>query len=288
MKHLFIINPKSGTVSANRRTQVIELIERKANVYRKNIEIVFTQKAGHATELARDAAQKNVDVVVAVGGDGTMNEIAKSLINSEISMGILPMGSGNGLARHLGIPMNGQQAIERIFGGQTTQIDAGVINTMPFFCTAGFGFDAFVADRFARQPTRGLATYIKTSLGALGTYEAQDYVVNGKTKKLFAMTFANASQYGNNAFVAPQADLTDGQLDLVLLRPFPMFMFPDVSARLFLRNLPSSQFIETFRATNAVIESKTNFLIHFDGEPLQLNTKRLEVSIRPKCLTVII
>ena len=244
--------------------------------------------AGHATELARDAAHRNVDVVVAVGGDGTMNEIAKALINSQTILGILPMGSGNGLARHLGIPMSGGLAIDRIFRGQTTRIDAGVVNNMPFFCTAGFGFDAFVADRFARQPTRGLATYIQTSLKSLGAYKAQEYVVNGEAKKLFAMTFANASQYGNNAYVAPQADLADGQLDLVLLRPFPLFMFPNVSARLFLRNLPSSQFIETFRATNAVIESKTDFLIHFDGEPLLLNTKRLEVSIRPKCLTVII
>lgn len=288
MKHLFIINPKSGTVSTRQRAQVIELIERKATAHRKNIEIVFTQKAGHATELARNAALKNVGVVVAVGGDGTMNEIAKSLIDTNTTLGILPMGSGNGLARHLGIPMDGGRAIDRIFQGKTALIDAGIINTMPFFCTAGFGFDAFVADRFARQPTRGLATYVQTSLTSLSAYEPQNYVVNGEPKKLFAMTFANASQYGNNAYVAPQANASDGLLDLVLLRPFPLFMFPNVSARLFLKSLPHSRFIDTFEASRAVVEAESNFLIHYDGEPLQLATNRLEVSINPKCLNVIL
>ncbi|WP_428658744.1 diacylglycerol/lipid kinase family protein [Runella sp.] len=290
-KALFIINPKSGTRSDQQRKRIQFLIEEHASRFFK-VETVFTSHPHHATQEAHRAIRQGFDYVVAAGGDGTVNEIAKTLINSPVTLGILPLGSGNGLARHLGISMAIEKALRQLCAQKTMEIDACFLNQMPFFCTAGVGFDAYVAAQFATYSSRGLQRYAQVSFQSFFRYKAKDYLLelDGQEIQLpaFAVTFANASQYGNNAYVAPQAKIDDGLIDVCLLSPFPKPLAPIIAARLFQGTLPQSSYVHTYKVRKAKISASEKLLIHFDGEPLQLETNELTITIQPKCLKVLV
>ena len=253
--------------------------------------IVKTQYAGHAVEIAAAAAKDNVDIVVAIGGDGTINEIGRSLVHTNTALGIIPCGSGNGLARHLHIPMDAKAAIDLLNTGECTCVDYGKINDMPFFCTCGVGFDAFVSLKFADSGKRGLLTYLENTLHESLTYEPETYEIEneeGTIKyKAFLIACANASQYGNNAYIAPQASLTDGLMDVTILEPFTVLDVPSLSFQLFNKTIDQNSRIKTMRAKKIKIHRTKEGVMHYDGDPV-MGGKDIEVELIPHGLNVII
>ena len=283
----FIINPNSGTKLKNGVEDLKSKIFKAASqVSDVQVEIKITTHANHAFELAKVAVSQKIAVVVAVGGDGTANEVGRGLLNSETAMAIIPLGSGNGLARHLGIPMDVSAAIERVFTGEKRLIDSGIINNIPFFCTAGLGFDAEVAGQFAKQKSRGLITYIKLSILTFFRFTAQFYKIDSVQNQLFTLTFANASQYGNNAYIAPNAMIDNGYLDICQCKPYPMWRSVEMVWRLFTKRLDKSRYITINRLKLVRIETQSPPLIHYDGESIQLTTNDFKVEIVPNSLWI--
>ena len=213
----FILNPHSGTHS---KEELPKLIEAHLDKSKFDYRLIITEYAGHAAELAKQCVEQHTDIVVAVGGDGTVNEVARSLVHSQTALGIIPSGSGNGLARHLCIPMDVKKAINIINQCKIEALDYGVINELPFFCTCGMGFDAFISMKFAEAGKRGPITYAENVLKEGLKYQPEQYEVIDETGtkryKAFLIACANASQYGNNAYIAPQATMTDGLMDVVV------------------------------------------------------------------------
>ncbi|MFN3315400.1 MAG: diacylglycerol/lipid kinase family protein [Raineya sp.] len=288
MKHLqFVVNPISGGKSKNKLVKLIEQCFPESN-YR--IDISFTEREMHATEITKKALENNVDSVIAVGGDGTINEVAQALIGTEVALGIIPYGSGNGLARHLAMYHSPQKAIEIIKNFQKKTIDTCLINGKPFVCTSGVGFDAYVSSLFAKAGKRGFQTYIESTLKAFFNYEPEHYIIETENDSFevdaFSVTFANASQYGNNAFIAPQANIEDGYLDVCILQPFPKWQMPKIGLDLFLKNLPKTKYYQSFKAKKVTLQRRQSGAVHLDGENFSLG-KELEIGILPKSLQVL-
>ena len=251
-------------------------------------EFVMTTHPGHATELAAAAVERGISRVLAIGGDGTVNETARALRRSATALGIVPIGSGNGLARHLGLPLNPLKAVERALNGRPVVIDSADINEYPFFCTAGLGFEAYVAHSFAQQPVRGLPTYVRTAFRAFGSYRPVQFRLDGQEKSLFSLTFANAGQFGNNAWMAPRANIADGRLELCELRPFPLPQAGLLAWRLFNKTLDHSAYWRGRGITKTTVQADGPLLIHADGEPIILPEGRAEVRVLPGSLLVLL
>ena len=283
----FIFNPKSGTRFERKVAKIKAVIKAESQKTGAKVVIKTTTHPGHAAELARQAAKEGVTVVVAVGGDGTMNEVARELLNSPTAVGIVPMGSGNGLARHLGISMNVEAATHQVFYSPTRLIDSALLNEIAFFCTAGMGFDAYVAGQFAQQTRRGFATYLQTSITSFQKYQPQVYRFAGQSQRLFTLSFANASQFGNNAYIAPRASTEDGLLDVCQLKPFSVLNGLDLARRLFDRSLDESSYAHIEKTTTFNVQTDTPPLIHYDGESLQLTTNEIRVQIVPTSLRIV-
>ena len=286
-KIVFVVNPISGTQS---KKAILKWIDERMDRSIYDYSIVKTEYAGHATQIAASAAQNKVDVVVAIGGDGTINEIARSLVHTETALGIIPCGSGNGLARHLRIPMEPKAAIDVINQGNRLCIDYGKINNIPFFCTCGVGFDAFVSLKFADSGKRGLLTYLENTLHESLTYQPDTYEIEneeGTVKyKAWMIACGNASQYGNNAYIAPHASLTDGLMDVTIMEPFTVLDVPSLSFQLFNKTIDQNSRVKTMRAKKIKIHRTQDGVMHFDGDPLMAG-KELEVEIIPSGLYVI-
>ena len=286
---LVIINPLSGTMPLAHKERLRTFIIAEADRQGFQPDIVMTSYAGHATELATQAAQTGIRRVLVMGGDGTINEAARALRRTQTALGIIPMGSGNGLARHLGLPMNPQKAVQRALSGKPVLIDSAELNDRPFFCTAGLGFEAFVAHEFAKQPTRGLQTYAKTAFGAYWAYTPANYTVNGQeTGPLFTLTMANAAQFGNNAWIAPTANVADGQLDICQIKPFPARAAGLLGWRLFNKSLNTSAYWSYQRLQQVTIQSSAPLLAHADGEPILLPGNTCTVRVLPGSLLVLL
>ncbi|GAB2766851.1 diacylglycerol kinase family lipid kinase [Rhabdobacter roseus] len=267
---------------------MIRYIEDVAQQAGHHARVVTTQGPGHATELVQEALPTEPWAgVVAVGGDGTVNEVARALVHTPTPLGILPLGSGNGLARHLGLPLTLKASLQRVLAGSVSTIDSARLNEYPFFGLAGMGFDAHVGQLFSQQAQRGLATYVKVAMEAYWPYQPQTYVVNGKPQPAFSLSFANAGQFGNNAWVAPQADLSDGLLDVCTVAPFPKLYGTALSYLLFTRQMPLSTYVSYQKVQEIWVETEQPPLIHYDGEPVQLATTRVDVRIVPQSLRVI-
>jgi len=282
---LFIINPKSGT--SNKKDFPTLIHKNLAHFF--DVQIAFTQYAQHATEIARQAAQQNADIVVAVGGDGTVNEVAKGLLHTQTALAILPTGSGNGLARHLGFPLDVQKNLKHLLTCQNVQIDACTVNEMPFFCTSGMGFDAKISYEFSLQSQRGFLTYAKTSVKNFWEFHPQKYELslakNHRQVEAFMLTIANANQFGNDAFIAPNADSSDGLMDICIVKPLNFWTSLRFNKDLFLKTLSQNPDYESFRTTQILIKREKADVIHFDGEPYQMPAD-LEYKILPKSLWV--
>ncbi|RYU81220.1 diacylglycerol/lipid kinase family protein [Hymenobacter persicinus] len=282
----FLINPMSGT---NRRQDVPALITRHVDTAAVDHEIRLTQYAGHAEELARQAAAEGFRTVVAVGGDGTVNEVGRGLLGTATALGVVPRGSGNGLARHLRIPLTLPAAVQRVCAPDFQRIDVGHINGRAFFCTAGLGFDAHVSKCFAQAGTRGLSTYVKVALREYRHYRPTPITValNGQTLQTdcYVLAFANAAQYGNNAYIAPLADIRDGLLDLCLIDSLPVVRAVRVGLGLALGNLPTSGAAVFHTSSHIRVRAATPLGFHIDGD-YGGEAREFEVALTPLALEV--
>lgn len=287
-KIVFIVNPISGT---QEKKNILRWIDERIDKSIHDYLIIKTEYAGHAFQIATKAVNDKVDIVVAIGGDGTVNEVARALIHTSTALGIIPCGSGNGLARHLHIPLDPKAAIDVINKGNRLCIDYGKINSIPFFCTCGVGFDAFVSLKFADSGKRGLLTYLENTLHESLTYQPETYEIEneeGTVKyKAFLIACGNASQYGNNAYITPQASLTDGLMDVTILEPFSVLDVPSLSFQLFNKTIDQNSRIKTMRAKKIKIHRVHEGVLHFDGDPL-IAGKELEIEIIPQGLYVIV
>jgi len=286
-KALFIINPISG---GKKKDGVPELIEKHLDTNLFKPVIVFSDGVSHARQIAKEAVDK-FDLVVAVGGDGTVNEVASAIVGSNTTLGIVPFGSGNGLARFLHIPMDTQKAIEMLGKGKAMAIDSGKLNGQPFFNMAGMGFDAHISEVFSHTKKRGFVTYIKSSIKEVINYKPQIYNLNidGKDyeREAFMLSFANSSQYGNDAHISPNASVQDGLLDVCVIKPFPLWRFFEMGIRMMLKATDKTKYVEIIRGQHIFVKRDNPGPLHLDGEPQMAGTDA-EIVLVPHSLKVIV
>lgn len=286
-KALFIVNPVSG---GKAKDDVPQLIQKYLDTTIFDASIIYTDGANHAKQLAAEAVRNRVDLVVAVGGDGTVNEAASSLVGSQTAFGILPFGSGNGLSRFLKVPMNVCKAISNLNALRIEVIDSATANGAPFFNLAGMGFDAHIAEVFSHNKTRGFITYAKSALTEIVNYKPQSYHINidgaDYERTAFMLSFANSSQFGNNAHVSPKASVQDGLIDVCIIKKFPLWRFPEMAIRMFTKTADGSKYVEIIRGKHIVITPEKPGPMHLDGEPHQLDAK-VEINVVPHSLKII-
>lgn len=282
-----IINPVSGTDSKH---NIPELIAASFDQKITDLIIRITGYPGHATEIAKEAVNNRARYVLIVGGDGTVNEVAKVLVNTNTILGIIPNGSGNGLARELNIPMDVKKAIEIVLQKNTRLIDYGIANGHIFFCTCGTGFDALISDRFADEKKRGPLGYIRNILEAVVDFKSEEYKIihdDGElTERAFIVTCGNASQYGNEAYIAPQANLEDGMMNVSILKPLNALEIPQTTLQLFTKNIDKNSKMISLVTRKLTIRRNQPGIIHVDGEPLETDSE-INVEIVPRALHVL-
>ncbi|HEX8425405.1 diacylglycerol/lipid kinase family protein [Hymenobacter sp.] len=287
MRICFILNPASGT---NRTQDVPALLTRYATEAGADFAIWPTEFAGHAEELAQQAAAEGFRVVVAVGGDGTVNEVGRGLLGTRAALGVVPRGSGNGLARHLKIPLDIAGAVHRACQPTFQRIDVGYLNGRPFFCTAGLGFDAHVSKMFAQAGTRGLSTYVKVALREYRHFQPTPVQVTLHGQKLFdtscyVLAFANAAQYGNNAYIAPRANIQDGLLDVCIIDGLSLTRAVRVGVGLALGTLATSGQAVYHTSRHILVRSATPIGYHIDGDYIE-DATAFEAKLTPLALEV--
>lgn len=287
-KILAIINPISGTRS---KVDIPAVIREILGDLQYQIDIRFTEYAGHGTLLAQQAVNDKMDYIISVGGDGTCNEIAKELVHTDTALAIVPIGSGNGLARHLGIPLDIRKALKLLTLENVVCLDYCKANDKVFFCTCGVGFDALVSLKFSEDKHRGGLTYVRKVISEYLRYKYETYELvsdNGTLKeKAFLIACGNASQYGNNAYIAPQANMQDGLMDITIIRPFNPLEAGPLTLQLFTRQLNKNNNIRTFEKREITIIRKKPGVMHIDGEPVEMDA-RIRVQCVPHGLNVIV
>ena len=282
----FIVNPVSG---GKDKKKVLAAIDRFMDRSRFSHEVLMTGKPGDATEWARESM---ADIVVAVGGDGTVSEVALGLMGTDKALGIIPCGSGDGLALHLGISRNPAKAVRVLNAACITRIDTARLDGRPFFCTAGVGLDADVAFRFARSSKRGLGTYISTAWNLwMHGDRACQYSVETDTETwsgpAVIITVGNANQWGNEARIVPKASLRDGLLDVTVVEPFATWEIPALAARLMTGKADTSRHVQSFRSTHVQIRRDHAGPAHLDGDPFEAGVD-LSLEIVPGTLNVVV
>jgi YegS/Rv2252/BmrU family lipid kinase len=269
----FIINPVSGV---GKKKNIIQLIEQYIDKSKFQYEIVYTQKEGHAISLSKQAADNNYYAVIAVGGDGSINEVGSSLIETNTALAIIPVGSGNGFANHFHIPHNISEAINLINTGKVISVDTIAANDRKVIGICGIGFDAQVAHVFANYGKRGISSYIKIILKEYFKYKPNVYkiLVDDKVieKKAWLITFANASQFGNNANINPWADIQDGILEICILKKMSLLKIPKIIYFMYVNKMDQLSFFEIIRTKSATLFNSENHILHIDGEPVTLGT----------------
>jgi YegS/Rv2252/BmrU family lipid kinase len=287
-KLLFIINKFSGTgFRAKLEGEILSACEQ----HRAECTIQFTSGRGHATELAREGIGK-FDAVIAVGGDGTVNETAQGLIHSGTPLGILPKGSGNGLARHLGIPMKLKTALKTLFNSKPIAMDTFYVNDHLSVNVSGIGFDGHVANRFGEDKKRGFFGYVRfvvrdyLKFTPLNATCLHDHSTEQLTKS-FIIAIANSSQYGNNASIAPGASVTDHQLKLVQVKKIPLHKGLPFTYRLFTNKLRNNNAYQSKPVTNLVVKIPASAPFHIDGEPCG-TASEFTIRIDPSSLMVLV
>jgi YegS/Rv2252/BmrU family lipid kinase len=284
---LYIVNPISGR---GRQGALESLLDKYKDDHRITCDIKYTESAGHAAQISKNNCRQ-YDALIAVGGDGSINEVAQGLIDTDTALGVIPNGSGNGFARHLKIPMKMEKAVETIHRFHTTRIDTAEVNGHPYVNVAGIGFDALIAHKFAAFGKRGLLSYAKITVSELYRFKPLNVrvVTNGEEQdvRVFLISIANGSQFGNNAVIAPDASMQDGQLNAVLMNRFPYTSVPALAGRLFTKTLDRSKYIATCTARHIILEKKGKILAHLDSEPYTFHDK-VEIRVRPNSLKVIV
>ena len=289
MKNIaFIVNPVSGPKTKNRITKLIrELLNKELF----SPTVVVTEYAGHATQLAQQFALEGYYAVIAVGGDGTINEVGKGLCGTNTALGIIPNGSGNGFARHLEISTRMNRAVEMLNNSEVISVDYCTVNDIPFFSTFGVGFDALVAQDFSIT-SRGLKGYIESILKDIFQYKPEQYHLQGEgidlTTSAFLINFANASQWGYDACIAPKASLQDGWMDVAIVNEFPLIKAPELAWQLFTKSIDENHYMHTIRVKEIMLERENDSSpVHIDGTPTQM-AKDLHIKIVEDGLKVLV
>ena len=272
MKNIaFIVNPISGTKAKNK---IAKLIRELLDAEQFSPTVVVTEYAGHATQLAQQFALESYYAVVAVGGDGTVNEVANGLVGTDTALGIIPNGSGNGFARHLDISTRMNRAVEMLNSSEPIRVDYGMVNDIKFFSTCGVGFDALVAVQFNEGKSRGLKMYIQNTLQSLFNYKPETYHIISDgvdvTTEAFLITFANAGQWGYDANIAPKASVQDGLMDIAIVNKFPLSAAPKLALSLFTHNINENSYMNTIRAKEVTLIREQAGPMHIDGDPVEM------------------
>lgn len=289
MKTFIIINPASGKERRSRYAW-----ESAAILNFPHADGAFTQRAGHATELAAAAVRDGYEQILVAGGDGTINEVARALVGTQVALGIIPKGSGNGLARELGMPLRYEEALVALQRATPVACDVGQANGEYFFNVAGVGIEAEIARQFAqygKNGKRGKWPYFKLALKALLTYKPQTLSVqyNGKEDALAPLTlvFANGTQYGSNFIIAPQASLTDGQLDMVEVKNIAKWKMALAAPTFFNKTFRPFEVTRVQHTAEAIISAPGEIVYHLDGEP-KVTQNKLHLKLLPKQLLLLI
>ena len=282
----FIINPNAG-------------VKRKINIqafitthFPKDLpfDIIIWDDKNNFDPIKKQITANHYSIVVACGGDGTVNKVASVVVNTTMALGILPLGSGNGLARSNKIPMNLKQALEVITKGSVHKMDSALINGIPYFCTAGVGFDALIANCFATSTKRGFSTYISTTFKEFFNYKTNEYIISvdgiKTTIQAFLITIANAGQWGNDVYIAPGAKINDGLLRVSILKPFSKRAIPLIGIKLFLKQIDTSKSFMALVGKKIEIIFNKELPVHFDGEPILVKDK-LTIEVVPLSLNVV-
>ena len=284
---LMLINPISGTRDKKGLCDMTHARLKNAGI---DLEIAYTKHKGHGGDLAREAASAGIDIVIAAGGDGTVNEVASALMHSDTALGLIPCGSGNGLARTLGIPMDFDKAIDVIAHNNSYSIDCGIAEGMPFFCTFGVGFDAVVTEKFSSGKRRGKMQYVRSALIEYLNFTPDSYAleIDGEiyTEEAFQIAVCSTSQYGNNAYIAPRASLTDGLLDITVIRNGSTLDQAIAGIGLLSGQIDKHRIIDSFKAKEVKIIRLKEGPAQLDGEPLTLG-KKISITCQPACLKII-
>lgn len=285
-KILFVINLKSGSSGKRRKLEEI-----KNHVLGEGYEVSLCDSPESFEKAKAQIKSRNFEIIVAVGGDGTVNFVASHLVHSEVILGIIPMGSGNGLAGHLNIPMDWKQAFRLILEGKSRRMDAGKVNERFFFCTVGFGFEAKLAYEFSKSKKRGLISYAQMAARHFFAYKGQQISIEFGEEKLtvnpFLLTIANAGQYGNNFWISPKARVDSGQLELCILKKPSMWNALPILMKFRTKTLKNSNVYKTYSGRNFYICSSTSLLGHVDGDGIASETK-FEIDVVEKSLNVIV
>lgn len=279
IKHItLVVNPRSGTFS---KEGVDLMIMRTLQEAGYAVMPVYTQGPGDATRIAREAAERGDYAVLACGGDGTVNEVAAGIVGTTTALGILPAGSGNGLARHMGIPIDIEKALNVVMDNNIEACDYGTVNGRPFFCTFGMGFDAAVSKRFAAKSRRGIQSYLDSTIEEFKKYQPDCYEIvfdnQSIVEKALTVTVCNASQYGNNAFIAPAASIQDGLLDVTVISDGLPIENAWSGVAIMAGTIGNHGKFKTFRTNEVRIRRFREGTAHVDGEPTEFGT---ELNIR--------
>lgn len=288
-KSCFIYNPRSGHNARN--PYLLKRAHEFVAQHRLDTSIVQTTHPLHASELARKAIEDGCRIVVAIGGDGTMNEVASALVGTDAMLGLIPCGSGNGLGRHLGIPGPGKGAFRTLLNGEPRAIDTGTANGFPFFNAMGLGFDAEISHRFNKLTRRGLEAYARTAISAFFRFRPQQCTIrNGDTSfqtPAFIVSIANSDQYGNDCFIAPGAQVDDGLLNVTVLKKVDLLNAVPLALRLFTRSIDGSSNVRRLTGSHFVIERQNPGLIHTDGETHE-TANVIDINVRPRSLRILV
>jgi len=283
----FIINPISG---GRKKSELPDSIELYLDHNRFEYELHYTEYKGHAVSLANDAVSRGIDVVCAVGGDGSVHEVGTALIGSNVRLAIIPYGSGNGLARHMKIPLKLKDAILCINNNHSIAMDTLKVNNKPFLGFGGYGFDAFIAEKFQSSKKRGFLTYVKLVLKEAFRYNPINVSIdaNGQVRKLpvFLCSIANTSEFGNGFVVSPKSDATDGQFEVVIVKPFRIWNTPSMLFKFFTGKTDYSGLTEVIKTNQATLVLPHSYG-QIDGEPITSGQK-VVVSMVPKSLRIIV
>ncbi|GAB3923374.1 diacylglycerol/lipid kinase family protein [Mucilaginibacter myungsuensis] len=286
-KVLFIINPISG---GKNKDGVPALIKKHLDPAKFEYRIDISTGVLHAQQLAQKNL-KQFDIIVAVGGDGTINEIASVIAGTDTTLGVIPYGSGNGLSRFLSIPMDPEEAIKTLSQTRTEKIDAAKLNGKWFFNMAGMGFDAHISEVFSHDKNRGFWAYIKSSFKEVMAYKPATYSIDIDGQQIhreaFMLSFANSSQYGNNAHVSPYASVQDGLFDVCVIKPFPLWKFVYMGLIMFTKTADKSKYVEIIRGKHITVKRDAEGPIHLDGEPMVMGTK-IDIEVMPAALNIIV
>ncbi|MGB1205545.1 MAG: diacylglycerol/lipid kinase family protein [Chitinophagales bacterium] len=287
-KILFIVNPIAGV---RNNINMPDIISQNIDEQKYNFDIAFTQYAGHAKKIAADAVEQSYDVIVAVGGDGSVNEIASQLVHKNVTLGIIPLGSGNGLALKMGLSKVQKKAMQTINQGITKQIDVLKMNNDFVFSNAGVGFEGQVIEHFEKTKTRGLKEYMRIYIQQVFNYKPFKVKIKTDTqtleKEVFTLNFTNSGQYGYNIGYAPDAKLDDGFFELCIVNNFARWQIPFFFLMCIFNKQHWLKNLTVFKTKTATISTPEPYYAQLDGDSIQKNN-HIKVQILPQALRVIV